>query len=165
MKRLLTLAREFLISFHRLSTSTPWISAKLEYESFPLYLRYPASSNLEALQPDFPLLTVVTLVFEKVHSDGLPEGPYNRTLENLDLFIVRSLSRAHCGQCVLVETFGGKRTFYAYVRDALVATSLSRRLAKSYMQHRITIEIEPDPNWSFIRRYDNEHNLYAAAAQ
>lgn len=165
MKRLVAAAISIFVGASQAHSEVEWAVARHEYRGLPLFLRYPVGLNYDAMQPKYPLRVIVTLKLAEVLENGLPEGKYNRSMEGFDGFVTRRLSPEFDAQCVLVETFNGKRIFYAYASNEAVATSLRSDVRKQFPKDAVTVEVEPDPKWALIRNYASEYFPSASVAK
>ena len=134
-----------------------WVVAQHDYRGFPLFIRYPNNLDYDKLQPRFPIRIVATIELTEVKDNGLPVSSYNNSLESFDNFVVEYFEKRAEGQCVLVETFGGKRQFYIYVSDSTDTAAFEKAIKQQFPQHSVTFEIERDAKWSLIRRYAKEY--------
>ena len=139
-----------------MTDTRPWKTGEFEYEGFPLYLRVPDGLNYDELSKSYTQLIDVTQILSEVKSNGLPEADYNKTLIDFDGFLVNYLERLGKGITVLVETFGGKRSYYMYAKPEFEVFVLKQEINKLYTQHRVEIETNTDQSWSFIRQYAND---------
>ena len=132
---------------------TKWYTGEFQHEGFPLHLRFPEKPDFDALQKKHPRLLMVTHSLAEVKSSGVPEADYNDSLAEFDHDLAASFD-ASSGIIVLVETFGGNRTYYIYVSvDAAVE-------ATKYPQHKLDWKLRDDPGWKFIRGYSEDYHLY-----
>jgi hypothetical protein len=134
-----------------------WATAQMEYEGFPLMLRRPTDIDVDALRPSHPILAIATHEFTRRKPNGLPEPDYNYGLLEMDGELVCAFDADRLGVPVLVETFGGKRHYYFYVKaDADVAAIVST-VAHRYPAERLTWTSRPDPGWDFLEGYAREY--------
>jgi hypothetical protein len=100
----------------------------------------------------YSYLLVVTQKLERVESTGVPEADYNDGLASFDSDLIRELEVD--GLVVVVETFAGKRNYYAYVADKDRSTSRAESLlSRCGMQSITSFRGGPDPAWRFYDRY------------
>lgn len=104
-----------------------WYTCMRDYCGQPLAVRMRPPSAVEATRAQYTYLFVATIELATVMGNGLPDADYNEGLINVDLDIVRQVEAN--GTVVVVETFAGKRSYYAYVRareaaEAVVKQSL-----------------------------------------
>jgi hypothetical protein len=123
------------------------------YEGFPLYLRRTTDVDTPAHRRRFSHLAAITHTFAKRLPDGLPEFDYNETLAEFDHDAVTAFDAARSGVPVLVETFGGERTYYFYVAPETDVSATVARFATSHPAEQITCNVRPDPDWAFLERY------------
>ena len=139
----------------------PWYTATCDYEGVPLYLRYPNGLDYDDLGENYPQLIIVTHVLSEVTNNGLPTGEYNESLLSFDNHLVDVLENSSAGFTVLVETFGGKRTYYMNAKDDFPHSLLESMFEGSYSMHEITVESVSDDNGSFIKKYSKEWGFHA----
>jgi hypothetical protein len=144
------------LSDHSESPALGWHLRSLEYEGFPLYLRWPAGLNFDDLSARFSWLLVLTHTFSFRRFDGAPEPTYNDTLERFDLSVTRSFN-SDVGQVVLVETFAGKRNYYFYVTPSVEGTAFCQTLNEEFAGYNLSVSTRQDPAWRFIRNYHAEY--------
>src|SRR5262245_38986859 len=89
-----------------------WLGSTVEHEGFPMALRVRPRAESGIARAALVYLASVTHQLGRVRGDGLPEADYNEGLAELDHSIITSLE-AEGGITVIVETFAGKRTYYA----------------------------------------------------
>src|SRR5579872_4112198 len=95
----------------------PWVSAMAEFEGLPLALRVRPAADFPANRTRYPRVALVSHALSQVTSNGLPEASYNDLLADFDQEVHTFIERGGDGLVVLVETFAGKRNYYAYVAD------------------------------------------------
>jgi hypothetical protein len=132
-----------------------WSVKQIEHEGFPLLLRYPNHRDRE-IGGRFPILAVVIHILSKVRADGLPEPDYNDQLIDFDSTLRDTLERDG-GYVVLVETFAGKRKYYAYLASNLGVEEKIRRMGERYPQETLTFSVHSDPGWTFIKNYHDRY--------
>ena len=135
------------------SSDLLWHRLSLEYEGFPLHLRWPAGVDFDDLSGRFPKLFVLTHTFTFRRPDGTPEPTYNDTLANFDLTVTRSFRTDRTGQIVLIETFGGKRNYYFYVMSTFDGGTYCLLLSGQFPGYNLSETTREDPAWHFIRNY------------
>ena len=148
-----------LIGANILADETPWKTARYEYEGFPLLLRLPDGLKYDELKETYPQYISVTHILSSVTNDGLPEKHYNRSLFDFDERVMSALEENGAGITVLVETFGGKRTYYMYSKVDFSTELLVTQLNKEFPEHIIEIDSKNDKEWSFIKQYANDWKL------
>jgi Family of unknown function (DUF695) len=57
------------------------------------------------------------------------------------------------GVVVLIETFAGKRNYYAYVNACATFRNRADSLRQEFQQHDLTVECRTDSSWKFYERY------------
>ncbi len=134
-----------------------WHRRSLEYEGFPLHLRWPATLDFDDLSGRFPKLFVLTHTFSFKRFDGAPEPAYNDTLADFDLAVIRSFRDSSTGQIVLIETFGGKRNYYFYVVSAFDGGAFRQSLSDRFAGFNLSETTREDPAWHFFRKYCAEY--------
>jgi len=139
---------------------TTWYSGEVSHEGFPLHLRFPEKPDFDSLSEKFPKLLFVTHALDKVTSSGEPESSYNETLSEFDHEIINAFSTPFMGLTVLVETFGGERTYYMYVSKDASIENRKLYFSTEYPQHNLSWEIKNDPDWKFIRGYSSDYKFY-----
>jgi hypothetical protein len=132
-----------------------WLTANTEYEGFPIYFRRPdiKVAEVAGLRQTYPRLLIVTHVLKQVKENGLPESDYNRSLESLDMCLTSPFDDEVKGLIALVETYGGKRTYYAYVALSFDANAFVREAKNHSPQEDITYKVDEDPAWRLFRGY------------
>jgi len=136
-----------------------WKTLSLTYENFPLMLRTRTFLDFDSLQRSFPTLVIVTHALAEVQSSGLPTPAYNVTLADLDHDVLTAFEKSEGGLTVLVETFGGKRTYYSYVSTKVDPKALESAIRSKHPGHHLTWESRKDSEWSFIRRYSRDYGF------
>ncbi len=135
------------------SSRVAWLGATVTYEGFPLALRVRPRADSPARRKSFPYLAIVTHRLAKVRRDGLPEPAYNLGLADLDHCIIQMLGRRGRGVTVLVETFGGERTYYAYTRSLAMASAAFDAIRVMHPEHKLSLRGRVDSRWGFLQRY------------
>jgi hypothetical protein len=130
-----------------------WLTGMTRYEGYPLALRVRPSADSAANRAAFPHLGVVTHQLANVRDNGLPETEYNASLEDFDVALQFAIKGEGAGLVVLIETFAGKRTYYAYVSDEKTFRVRVGALSRLFEHHRLTVECRPDAAWRFYERY------------
>lgn len=156
MKRVIAFVLALLSGSVAASSNVSWIVSSRDYQGFPLLTRHPVGLNFDKLQVIYPIRLIVDLTFAKVQENGLPENHYNETLEIFDNFITEYFKHRSNGQCVLVETYGGKRHFYLYVSRLADTEAFKIEISEKFPQHQVEFDVRPDENWSLIRKYSHE---------
>jgi hypothetical protein len=133
-----------------------WLTGMTRYEGYPLALRVRPSVDSAANRAAFPYLGVITHQLAHVRDNGLPETEYNRSLEDFDVALQSAMKGEEAGLVVLIETFAGKRTYYAYVSDEKSFRARVSALARVFEHHQLTIECRRNAEWRFYERYRND---------
>ena len=139
---------------------TKWLTGKVKHEGFPLHLRFPEKPDFDSLQKKYPKLLVVTHTLSKVKPSGEPEADYNASLADFDHELVTALDSPSFGKTLLIETFGGRRTYYIYVSPDTPVDVTKSRFSSKYPQHQLSWELSDDAGWKFIRRYSADYKFY-----
>ena len=115
-----------------------------------------ARSSLRELARQSPFLPTphsLTHTLAKVRPDGLPEPDYNETLAGLDLRIIQALEESRRGLTVIVETFGGRRNYYAYLRSPEDAQQVFASLEHCHPEHALSLSHKTDAEWTLFEHY------------
>jgi len=131
----------------------PWKTALTQYEGEPLALRVRPNVNTPEARRAFPRLAVIEQELAEVGGNGLPVSKYNLSLLSFDRDVHEFVGRDGDGIVVLVETFSGKRTYYAYVADDARLSARIKELRDKYPQHILNLRHGNDPEWSFYKDY------------
>jgi hypothetical protein len=123
------------------------------YEDAPLALRVRSGVRFWRGRQDMPHLLAITLHLAQVRSDGLPVPDYNRTLCDLDVETTRRCERDGDAVVVLIETFSGERTWYAYGRERPNGEAVLRDIAARFPGHRFTFRATVDAEWKCWETY------------
>lgn len=130
----------------------PWKSAEVTHEGFPLMLRCPQDLPYH-LQEELPTLVALTHHLDSVTDSGLPSPDYNESLADFDDAASRLFSSESEGAVVLIETFGGRRSYYAYASPETDVDAAVDCLTQRYSGLRLDHSVRSDPDWGFIRGY------------
>ena len=90
-----------------------WLTAMTRYEGFPLALRVRPKADTSSNRATLTSLGAVAHQLAQVRDDGLPQDEYNSALEDFDLALQAAIAGEGAGLVVLVETFAGRRNYYA----------------------------------------------------
>lgn len=134
------------------SSEELWKTGETTYEGSPLLLRCRLRIPYE-LQPLFPRLVALTHLLEHVTLSGLPVRTYNDSLTEFDHAAIQAFNRKEEGVTVLVETFGGKRRYYAYVALDFDVEATVSDLTAAFPNVRLEHTVHENADWRFIRRY------------
>ena len=130
-----------------------YVVTTTEYEGFPLAIRACPLESDDPIWELNPHLAFLEHELAQVRSNGLPEGEYNRGLDAFDHEVHQAFERDSIGLVMIVETFGGKRCYYACTRSIDDAVATLEDLAKRHAEHKLKIGTKPDRSHSFYRRY------------
>jgi hypothetical protein len=125
----------------------------VSYEGQPMALRVRPDADTAENRALYPRLAVVTHRLAEVRSDGLPESNYNDGLPTFELAVIEALEADGAGLVVLVETFVGERSYYAYVVAASHAESAFRSLSERFSEHDLAISGRSDREWGLLDEY------------
>lgn len=139
---------------HRTDGAESWLNAEKMYHGFPLMLRRPASVDYGSLPPK---LMELTHHFERTMPNGMPDPSYNNALGEFDEAVIQYPPSHGLGRVVLVETFGGKRTYYFYCEKTASSKPFQQFLTERFPSIQVGFSEEQDPEKKFIRTYANEH--------
>ena len=98
-------------------------------------------------------LAALTHKLAHVRSSGLPEPDYNHSLADLDDSIITSLDAVGAGITAIVETFAGKRTYYAYVTSDAHAQRALVDVTVRFPDHDLSLVVRADPAWDLYHEY------------
>ena len=135
-----------------------WSTIDTTYEDLPLYLRKPNIDNISQYQLQYPRLLNITHKLDKVKSNGLPQSDYNKTLEEFDGEICNLFDFNKEGFIFLIETYGGERNYWFYLRADFDYKTKLTELKEKYDIHKLEDNISDDKNWGFVKDYP--HKLY-----
>ena len=130
-----------------------WLVSRVEHEGYPMGLRVRPGVATDANRAAFPHLILIHHHLERVRSDGLPEKDYNSSLLEFDGQILRIINGRHEGIVALVETFAGKRTYYAYVDANATFKARFAEVQSQYPEHRLSFVHREEPDWETYRLY------------
>lgn len=151
----------FVLTGNVMAEERPWMQAELDFEGFPLYLRYPAGLKYEELKKSYPKFITVTHILSEVKNSGLPKSEYNESLFEFDGQLIDILENAGAGITVLVETYAGERAYYMYSKDDFLPELLEKKLKESFPEHEVEISSKNDSEWSFIKQYAKDWDFEA----
>jgi hypothetical protein len=133
-----------------------WKSKQLTHEGLPLFLRYLENADVDSLKSRFPKLAVVRQQLVKVSPNGLPEAGYNESLFEFDESVQDLFRLSEHGIVVLVETFAGRRNYYAYVDAKKHVTEIVESLKCAFPQEQLSWTFHSDPAWEVIAKYSKD---------
>jgi hypothetical protein len=131
----------------------PWLTAMVEHEGYPLALRLRPTADTAKNRARYPRLAVITHALAQVRPNGLPVPDYNDLLAEFDVAVVQAVAQGDAGLIVLVETFGGRRNYYAYVAAPDHAESAVDSLRKRFPEHQLSLAGRMDSEWRFLNQY------------
>lgn len=133
----------------------PWLTTKIEYEGFPLYLRKPDYKDIFSYQDKFPNILWVTQNLKEVKSNGLPESDYNESLFDFDGQMCDLLDNKDEGVIFLIETFAGKRNYYYFIPDSADYKDRIEKIRKGNSDLNLDLEtgMYSDKDWGFLQKY------------
>jgi hypothetical protein len=131
----------------------PWLGSMVQHEGFPLALRVRPQADSPANRRALPHLVALTHHLAHIRPDGLPEPSYNDDLASFDGDVIECLERYGAGLVVLVETFAGRRTYYAYAKDVDLGASALAELGGKHPGHHLTESHEAGDGWGLFARY------------
>lgn len=132
-----------------------WFYGEREHEGCPLQIRFPLTRDYRSVQPNLPLLVWIIHRLSEVNEKGLPTKKYNDSLKDFDATIIAGLP---CP--VLIETFGGNRTFYGYAPETFDLGSLQIAIESSFPNESFDSKSKLDPNWKLLKSYSQEISFY-----
>jgi hypothetical protein len=138
------------------SAGGKWLGAGFTYEGFPLALRVRPAADSDKNRARFPQLVCITHQLASVRENGLPEAGYNRSLAGFDQDAIDLFEQRDEGLTVLIETFAGKRTYYAFALAAAPAEGRLLELKQRYPEHDLSLAASADPEWAFLARYKED---------
>ena len=130
-----------------------WNSFDTIYDDFPLYLRKPDYQNVWTYQNSFTNVFCITHKLEKVKQNGLPEPDYNKSLSDFDHYLCELFDKNKQGIIVLIETFGGERNYWYYIKPDTDYKIYVNLIESKYPQNSIEIWSKKDPDWDFLKTY------------
>lgn len=130
-----------------------WLTHDTIYEGFPLFLRRPDYENVWSYQDGFTNLLCITHKLEKVKQNGLPESDYNKSLNEFDSELVELADNGENGIIVLIETFGGERNYWYYIRHNFEYESSVNLIKSKFPLNVIETWSNKDKEWDFLKSY------------
>jgi hypothetical protein len=130
-----------------------WLTTMTRYEQFPLALRVRPRAPTATNRARFTWLASIEHRLSHVRDDGMPEQQYNACLEEFDLALQAAIQGHADGIVAIIETFGGKRTYYAYVHDDVAIHARITEFLEHHPQHQVSVTARADPRWKFYERY------------
>jgi eukaryotic-like serine/threonine-protein kinase len=134
-----------------------WLTTQKSHQGSPLLLRRPEVLDFEDIGRSFPNLVVIAHRLTMIEPNGLPEADYDAQLADFDRYVTSYLRIGHRGLTVLIETFGGKRTYYCYAADGVALERMKKDVETRYPHNELEWKERRDPDAGFIRKYAAEH--------
>ncbi|MTW13405.1 DUF695 domain-containing protein [Pseudoduganella eburnea] len=128
-----------------------YLTAQLKYEDMPLALRVRPYAEDDEIWQRLPHLVTLTHTLEEVLSDGMPMPDYNDTLLEFDGDVHDAVLAD--GEVFLVETFNGRRTYYACVSSTARAEEALQGLISRYATHDLQMGGKRNHAKKFYQRY------------
>jgi len=130
-----------------------WLTKKIEYEGFPLYIRRPDYQDIFVYRDDFPNVMHVTQELKEVKSNGLPESDYNLSLNEFDAQMCKLFDTKDEGLIFLIETFAGKRHYYYYISESADYEKRIEKIKTDNPGVDIETHSYADKDWGFLKEY------------
>jgi hypothetical protein len=130
-----------------------WLGSTVSYEGQSMALRIRVGADVVAIRSQYPVLIALTHKLAAVLSSGLPEPSYNNQLLELDLAIVSALDADGRGITALIETFSGKRTYYAYAEAKEQGEAAVEQVRHLHPGHFLSVTTRPDTAWELLETY------------
>ncbi|MEQ8766700.1 MAG: DUF695 domain-containing protein [Planctomycetota bacterium] len=135
-------------------TAPDWLGSTVEYEGLPLALR--VRPGIESSFETFPDLGELTHLLSDVKPNGLPRPDYNKSLMDFDEAVHELLEANALGKMMIVETFGGRRAYYACVKNEAAHRAWCDSVRQQYPEHELQSRFRFDRAASFYRKYRAE---------
>lgn len=129
---------------------SPWLTAGFTHEGFPLALRVRIIDRDCTQEMSHLGLLIHTL--EQVREDGMPEPSYNLSLAELDAS-VHDLLPGSQAKMMIVETFGGLRSYYACFREEQAHRDWVVSVQNAFPDDRFEGDFQPRRAWGFYSAY------------
>ena len=129
-----------------------WLVIESEFEGLPILLRVRRDG---LNNPEIPHLGIVNHRFERVLDNGLPQADYNDSLLAFDYAVLTCLEEASAGIVYIVETFSGKRNYYACVKTEAAFRQSMGSLLQEFPDHDCSIRFRDNMGWLFYRDYQD----------
>ena len=130
-----------------------WLTSSVDHEGFPRALRVRPSVEDTSMMKKYPHLGTLTHNLAKVRADGMPEPDYNAELAEFDNAVHAFLEDNSDGMIMIVETFGGERSYHAGVIDEQTLQRWFAGLSKRFPEHDLSVKFRSDAALSFYRSY------------
>jgi len=130
-----------------------YVSTVTDWEGFPLAIRACPLNADDPIWSSNPHLAFLEHQLAEVKDNGLPEKDYNDRLADFDHEVHQAFESGSGGQVIVVETFGGKRTYYACTESVDAATEILNGIVNKFPQHRLSPGTNADHSWKFYLQY------------
>jgi hypothetical protein len=137
----------------RAKKNAPWVTAMAEHEGQPLALRVRPDADSRANRAKYARVALISHALSHVTSKGLPEASYNDQLADFDQDVLTFVERGGDALVVLVETFSGKRNYYAYVADDDRLKARVDELCAKFPEHSLSVRGGADAEWKLFNDY------------
>lgn len=135
-----------------------WLTKMTTYCEQSLAIRLRTEQAVSAVREVYTCLLVLTHELREVRNDGMPDPDYNEQLFNFECELFCKLEVN--GKVILVETFAGKRIYYAYVEnEAESKARASEVLTKFGLTLETSFRGGADPHWKFYSQYVSDMKL------
>jgi len=131
----------------------PFLTNVVGHQGYRLALRVRPKVDTADHRSRFARLLMLIHELAEVRSNGLPESEYNQSLAGYDRDVFRFVESEGDGMVALVEVFGGKRTYYAYVRADANFKARFAELKAKYPQHVVSAGFRDEPDWRTFELY------------
>jgi hypothetical protein len=130
-----------------------WLTKMAEHEGRPLALRVRPDADSAANCGRYPQVASVSHELPIVSANGLPEPNYNDSLAEFDHDLHATIERDGEGLVVVVETFSGKRNYFAYITDVARLRARVEQFQLLHPQSPLNMRSGPDPEWKWYNSY------------
>lgn len=131
----------------------PFLVNVVEYEGYPLALRVRPNADTAENRLAYSRLLMLTHELAQVLPNGLPESGYNQSLAGFDQDVFQFFESEGDGIVAFVETFSGKRNYYAYVDVGATFRARAAELEAKYPQHKIRMSHRIETGWEMYQLY------------
>ena len=129
-----------------------WLTGMHSHAGQEMAIRLQRVSEASDTKNRYKNLLVVTQHLPLVSSSGLPEADYNDRLLEFDCQLISEIEKG--GIVVLVETYAGKRIYYAYVADEAASKDRVSQVLADYGNSAVSdFRGGIDSEWRFYSRY------------
>jgi hypothetical protein len=140
-----------------------WGILKVNRGEKPAVLRFRIASDYTAILVGYPELLVVTQFLTQVtYPSGFPTRVYNESIRELDRAMVDLFEVDNKGVSVLVETCGGKRTYYKYIAHGIDVDSAIRSITTKFPSEIFNWEIQDGRGGELIERLSAQYRFNEA---